>query len=153
MSLKSPGKVLLGGMVLVALLSVSLFGCATSGAPASSPTPMPAPAPVPAPSPAPAPAAKPASMPAPASPQTAEMKLTVTQPVDNSIFDTSTVEIQGMTTPGAVVSANSEFATADSQGNFSVAVLLDEGPNIIEVFASDDSGNQANLTLTVSYIK
>jgi len=144
LSFKSPVKVLLGGLALVALLSVSLFGCATGSAPEPAPSPSPAPAPAPAPAPG-----------IPPAPLTAgtQLKLTVTQPADNIIVDTDTVEIKGTSGPGAVVSANSEFDTADSQGNFAIAVMLDEGPNIIEVFTSDESGNEANLTLTVSYVK
>ena len=149
MSLKSPAKVLLGGLVLVALLFVSLFGCATGSALEPAPSPSPAPA-------APAPAAKPAPAPGmPPAPLAAgiQLKLTVTQPEDNIIVDTDRIEVKGTTGPGAVVSANSEFTTADSQGNFVIAVMLDEGPNIIEVFTSDESGNEANLTLMVSYVK
>ena len=146
MSLKNPVKVLLGGLALVALFSVSLFGCATGSAPAPSPSPTPA---------APAPAAKPAPAPSAPAPLTAgtQLKLTVTEPEDNIIVDTDRIEVKGMTGPGAVVSANNEFTTADSQGNFVIAVMLDEGPSIIEVVASDASGNEANLTLTVSYVK
>jgi hypothetical protein len=82
-----------------------------------------------------------------------QLKLTVVEPGDNIIVDTDRIEVKGTTGPGAVVSANSEFATADSQGNFAIAVMLDEGPNVIEVFTSDESGNEANLTVTVSYVK
>jgi len=149
LSLKSPAKVLLGGLVLVALLFVSLFGCATGSALEPAPSPSPAPA-------APAPAAKPAPAPGmPPAPLAAgiQLKLTVTQPEDNIIVDTDRIEVKGTTGPGAVVSANSEFTTADSQGNFVIAVTLDEGPNIIEVLTSDESGNEANLTLMVSYVK
>ena len=144
MSFKSPVKVLLGGLALVALLSVSLFGCATGSAPEPAPSPSPAPAP--------APALAPGIPPAPLTAGT-QLKLTVTQPADNIIVDTDRIEVKGTTGPGAVVSANSEFTTADSQGNFAIVVTLDEGPNIIEVVASDASGNEANLTLTVSYVK
>ena len=148
LSLKNSVKVLLGGLALVALLSVSLLGCATGSAPELAPSPAPA-APVPAAKPAPAPAP---SAPAPLTAGT-QLKLTVTEPVDNIIVDTDSIEVKGTTGPGAVVSANSEFTTADSQCNFVIAVMLDEGPNIIEVFTSDESGNEANLTLTVSYVK
>jgi len=148
LSLKSPVKVLLGGLALVALLSVSLLGCATGSAPEPAPSPSPAPA-------APVPAGKPAPAPSAPAPLTAgtQLKLTVTEPEDNIIVDTDRIEVKGTTGPGAVVSANSEFTTADSQGNFAIAVMLDEGPNIIEVFTSDESGNEANLTVTVSYVK
>jgi len=144
LSLKNPVKVLLGGLALVALLSVSLLGCATGSAPELAPPPSP----VPAPAPAPAPGMPPAPLTA-----GTQLKLTVTQPADNIIVDTDRIEVKGTTGPGAVVSANNEFATADSQGNFTIAVMLDEGPNIIEVVASDASGNEANFTLTVGYVK
>ncbi|MFH1015788.1 MAG: hypothetical protein V1771_02180 [Chloroflexota bacterium] len=148
MNLKNSVKVLLGGLALVALLSVSLLGCATGSAPEPAPSPSPAPA-------APVPAGKPAPAPSAPAPLTAgtKLKLTVTEPEDNIIVDTDRIEVKGTTGPGAVVSANSEFTTADSQGNFAIAVMLDEGPNIIEVFTSDESGNEANLTVTVSYVK
>jgi len=144
LSFKSPVKVLLGGLALVALLSVSLFGCTTGSVPEPAPLLSPAPAPAPGMPPAPLTAGTQLKL---------TVKLTVTQPADNIIVDTDRIEVKGTTGPGAVVSANSEFTTADSQGNFAIVVTLDEGPNIIEVVASDASGNEANLTLTVSYVK
>ncbi len=141
----------LGGLAVVALLSIFLLGCATSPAPVPSPVPAPSPA---APKPAPAPATAPAPVPS-QPPVTAgtELKLTVTEPPDNSIVSTSEIEIKGVTSPGAVISANDEFETADSQGYFAITVPLDEGPNIIDLVASDASGNETSLTLTVSYVK
>jgi len=139
----------LGGLAAMVLLSVFLLGCAKSPAPALPPVLVPA-APAPTSKAAPAPAPVPSQPPATAG---TELKLMVTEPPDNSIVSTSEIEIKGTTGPGAVISANNEFDTADNQGNFAIRVALDEGPNIIEIVASDASGNEASLTLTVSYVK
>ena len=75
--------------------------------------------------------------------------LTVTQPVDNSTTNSGKVEVKGRTSPGAVVSVNGELAEVDAGGNFTTLVVLEEGPNIIEVIASDLEGNQESNTLAV----
>jgi hypothetical protein len=79
------------------------------------------------------------------------LSLVVTQPQDDYITDVDTVEVKGHTSPGAVVSVNEDVAIADNQGDFTVTVTLDEGPNIIDVVASDDAGNQTGVTLVVAY--
>ena len=140
----SPNKsvrFLTGGLYLIVMLSVLVLGCATRSTPA--PPLVPAPA-------APAPAPEPSQPPAIGNTQ---LTLTVTEPPDNSIVNTDTIEIKGVTSPGAVISANTEFDMADDLGNFDISVVLDEGPNIIEIVASDSSGNEESLTLTISYIK
>jgi len=154
---KSPVGILLGGLATVALLFVLLAGCAT--APITTPAPAPAPAATPT-APEPKPGVSPVLAPAPVggtqpSPVTAgtQLKLTVTEPGDNVVVDTDKIEVKGTTGPDAVVSVNNEIATADSLGNFAVTIMLEEGPNIVEVFTSDESGNEANLTLIVSYLK
>ena len=141
MSPKKSVKFLMVGLALVVMLSLLVLGCAPKSTPAPPPVPLPA---APAPAPAPAP-----SQP----PTTAGLTLTVTEPPDNSIVNTDTIEIIGVTSPGAVISANNEFDTADDLGNFDISVALEEGPNVIEVVASDSSGNEESLTLTISYIK
>ena len=79
--------------------------------------------------------------------------LTVTQPADNSIINADKLEVRGHTTPGAVVSVNGEMAVADTEGIFAVTLTLEEGPNIIEVIASDEEGNEARTSLTVTLVK
>lgn len=156
MKSKSPVGILLGGLATVALLFVLLAGCATAPittpAPASAPPTPTAPVPKPGASPALAPAPVGGTQPSLVTAGT-QLKLTVVQPEDNTIIDTNKIEVKGTTGPGAVVSVNNEIATADSQGNFAVTITLEEGPNIVEVFTSDESGNEANLTLIVSYLK
>lgn len=81
--------------------------------------------------------------------------LEVAAPEDESIVDTSTISVSGTTIPGAVVSVlvndEIEIADVDEQGNFSVTVELEEGPNIIEVIASDLEGNEEHCILVVIY--
>jgi len=79
--------------------------------------------------------------------------LTVTQPADGSIVDVGKIEVRGHTSPGAVVSVNDEIAMADTQGIFTVTINLEEGPNIIEVIASNEEGEGAGINLTVTLVK
>jgi hypothetical protein len=79
--------------------------------------------------------------------------LTVTQPTDGSIISTDRVEVRGSTSPGAVVSVNGEVMVADTEGNFAITISLEEGPNIIEVIASDEEGNEAAIGLTITLVK
>ncbi|GAJ17309.1 unnamed protein product, partial [marine sediment metagenome] len=81
-----------------------------------------------------------------------EFSLTVTEPTDESIINADKVEVIGITTPGAVVSVNGELAEVDEEGNFAMMVVLEEGPNIIEVIASDLEGNQESHTLVIIYV-
>jgi len=83
----------------------------------------------------------------------ASISLTVSEPQDNTITDESTIEVKGQTNPGAVVSVNEVVTIADANGNFDATVSLDEGPNTIEIIASDEAGNQASATLIVTLIK
>ncbi|MBI2756987.1 MAG: hypothetical protein HYX52_09795 [Chloroflexi bacterium] len=57
--------------------------------------------------------------------------------------------IQGIATPGAVVSVEGELADVDEQGQFRVEVALAEGANTVEVVASDDSGAAVATTVFV----
>ena len=79
--------------------------------------------------------------------------LTVTQPADESIINTNKVEVRGRTSPGAVVSVNDEISTADTQGIFTITITMEEGPNIIEVIASNKDGNEARTSLIVTLVK
>lgn len=78
--------------------------------------------------------------------------LTVTQPVNNITTNRGEVEVKGRTSPGAVVSVNGELAEVDDGGNFTAMVVLEEGPNIIEIIASDLEGNQESSTLAIVYV-
>ncbi len=81
-----------------------------------------------------------------------EFSLTVTQPTDESIINVDKVAVIGITTAGAMVSINGELAEVDAEGNFTMMVVLEEGPNIIEVIASDLEGNEESHTLVIVYV-
>ncbi len=134
---------------LVALVTVLLLVLVVACAPAPAeitPTPTPSPTLTPTPTPTPAPTPELTPTPKP------EFFLTVTEPTDNSIISADKVEVRGRTSPGAVVSVNGELAEVDEEGNFTMMVVLEEGPNIIEVIASDLEGNEQSRTLVIIYI-
>ena len=69
--------------------------------------------------------------------------LQVTTPEDESVLDGAFAEVTGKTTPDAVVSVAGEPAEVNAEGIFTVTVQLQEGPNVLEVVASDFDGEKA----------
>jgi hypothetical protein len=61
------------------------------------------------------------------------------------------VDVTGSAPAGAVVSIDDEILIVGSDQQFKTTVMLDEGPNLIEVIASDESGNELSVLLTVTY--
>jgi len=51
----------------------------------------------------------------------------------------------------AVLTADGQTATVDPSGSFSVQLVLDPGPNLIEVYARDEAGNENRYTLSITY--
>jgi hypothetical protein len=49
------------------------------------------------------------------------------------------------------VSVNDTVVLAAADGSFTAEIPLEEGPNLVEVIASDEAGNETWLTLTVTY--
>ncbi len=82
--------------------------------------------------------------------------LEISQPTDEAQVSTSPILITGRTTPEAVVSLlvneEIEIANVDQNGNFSVNIYLEEGPNLVEVIASDQYGNENSVIIVVSYV-
>ena len=68
-----------------------------------------------------------------------------------SIVAESFFTVVGRTRIDAVVSVNDIFAEVDSDGRFRVPMQLEEGPNIIEVIASLESGEELVEILVVIY--
>ena len=77
--------------------------------------------------------------------------LTVTEPQDETTVYTSDIVVKGQTNSDAVVSVDGVTIEVDAEGNFSTTVTLEEGPNLIEVLASDFEGNEGSVVLTVIY--
>ena len=82
----------------------------------------------------------------------AGLSLKVTSPQDESIVYTFETVVTGITAPDAVVSVNGMLVDVDADGEFSTTVSLEEGPNSIEVIASDYEGHEASQILTIVYL-
>lgn len=135
-------KVILGVILAAGLLAAACGGSEPGGQAASSAPP----ARVEAPSPPPAVIAEPQPAVAPAA-----FFLQVLTPEDQIVVHEKTLRVAGRTTPDAVVSVNGLVVNVDADGNFVVMLGLEEGPNAIEVVASDFQGNQTGQVLMVVY--
>ena len=77
--------------------------------------------------------------------------LQVLSPQDEAVVNTPQVDVTGSAPAGAVISINDEILIVGDEGQFKTTVSLDEGPNLIEIIASDDNGNETSLILSVTY--
>jgi len=82
---------------------------------------------------------------------TGNLQLQVTSPQDGDTVTTSQVDVIGFASAGSVVSVNDDILVVGDDQQFRSTISLDEGPNLIEVVASDDSGNETSVILTVTY--
>jgi hypothetical protein len=93
--------------------------------------------------------------PAPASTSATEatgpLWLQVLSPPDETVVNVPQVEVIGSAPAGAVVSVNDEIILVGENGQFNAIAFLEEGINLIEIIASDASGNETSLLLTVIY--
>ena len=81
----------------------------------------------------------------------AALYLTVFQPLDETVTDAPQIEVIGMAPPETVVTVNDEILIVGQEQEFKVTVTLEEGPNLIEIIASDIDGNETSQLLTVFY--
>ncbi len=79
------------------------------------------------------------------------LTLKVTSPSDESVVNVRSTIVTGETIPGAVVSVNGELADVDAGGKFRLNVPLEEGPNVLEIVASDDTGSERATILRLIY--
>jgi hypothetical protein len=77
--------------------------------------------------------------------------LQVLSPQDEAVINTPQVDVIGAAPAGTVVSINEEILIVGDDQQFKITVSLDEGPNLIEILASDENGNEMSLFLTVTY--
>lgn len=80
-----------------------------------------------------------------------EIKLEVTEPIDGVVVKYGSITVRGKTLINADVFVNDQDLKADSEGNFSTKVMLDEGENPIVVVASDADGNYSERDFIVIY--
>jgi len=79
----------------------------------------------------------------------ADIPLYVFWPVSDDAVNSASVPVIGATNVDAVVTVNGIPAEVDVLGIFSISVTLEEGPNAIEVTASDLLGNVQSQTVVV----
>ncbi len=139
-------KKVLTGLILLGLVTVTLAGCTRPASP-SSPTLA-----------TKSPTASISSPPQPSTPSNnnsdstssvvqSDLPLQVTYPADGATLNAYTVTVTGKTQPGSTVSVNDAMSIADSNGNFSLNLNLDDGLNAIDVIAEDSNGNQGEVLL------
>lgn len=86
-------------------------------------------------------------------PEVGAVALTVSQPQDETTVYSADLEVKGTTEADAVLSVNGVTVEVNEDGSFSTIVTLEEGPNPIEVLASDFEGNEGSAILTVIYVR
>lgn len=79
------------------------------------------------------------------------LSLRILSPADGSVVNTSIVEIVGEAPAGSVISIGDDILIVGADGIFKHIVTLEEGPNVIEILASDASGNESFVMLGIFY--
>ncbi len=77
--------------------------------------------------------------------------LLITEPENQSVVDSSSLPLSGRTGRNAVVSINGRSVPVDRFGYFSETILLAEGPNFIDVVATNDNGETFSEVVAVIY--
>lgn len=159
-------------LVIVGLLLIAATGCVESRArytpvpevptptatpePTSTPTPVP-PSPTPVstatpvpPSPTPVPTAVPTAVVVPTiSSGTFNIALDFDGVGDEGTVYSDTVLLRGLTSADAVVSVNDVIVEVQPDGSFELTLVLSEGPNIVDVVASNLAGSVINSSLSI----
>ncbi len=78
--------------------------------------------------------------------------LKITEPADAAEIKAPVIAVKGQTVPDAAVSVNDIAGIADAEGNFSITINLEPGPNAVDVIATDDSGKQGEVLILVNVI-
>lgn len=79
------------------------------------------------------------------------LSLRILSPLDGAVVNTSIIEIVGEAPVGSVISIGDDILIVGADGMFKHIVSLQEGPNVIEILASDEGGNEAYLLLGIFY--
>jgi hypothetical protein len=61
------------------------------------------------------------------------------------------VTVEGDAPPETVVTVTDDILVVGADGKFESDVALEEGPNVIEIVASDLEGNEVTFIVTVTY--
>ena len=80
-----------------------------------------------------------------------ELYIQLLSPLDEAVLNTPEVDVTGTAPAGTVISVNEEIVLVGGDGSFKVTLPLEEGPNLIEIVASDINGGEVTQLLTVMY--
>ena len=79
------------------------------------------------------------------------LTLTITAPADETVVTVPQVDVVGEAPAESVISVNDNVVVVNATGQFSTTVALQDGPNEIDIVASDTEGNQTSTRLIVTY--
>jgi len=72
-------------------------------------------------------------------------------PKDGEIVNQNVINVSGQAPVETVISLGGDIILVADEGSFSIPVILDEGPNVIELVASNVDGDTIELVLTIVY--
>lgn len=78
------------------------------------------------------------------------LTLAITSPEEDAVTSAAQVAITGSVSENVTMSVNDDIYLLKA-GNFSQPVTLQEGVNVLQIVVSDESGNEIDLVLTVTY--
>ena len=81
------------------------------------------------------------------------LPLSITYPKDGALLTKNVVTLVGATRPDAIIAVLGEIIEVNPLGIFSVEITLEEGPNLLEVVATDLLGDQTFAMPVVFYEK
>lgn len=84
-------------------------------------------------------------------PEAGTIALAVTEPQNEITVHQPGLAVRGQTEEDAVVTVNEAVVEVDDAGKFATTVTLEEGPNLIEVVASNFEGDESSVVLSVIY--
>ena len=113
----------------------------TTPVPTATVTPVP-PTPTPTPTPEPTATATPRT-------ETFNLSLDFEGISDESVVRSQTVLLRGRTAADAIVSVNGVIVEVQSDGTFELTLVLEPGPNLVEIVASDLDGNSVSSSLAI----
>ena len=77
--------------------------------------------------------------------------LVITEPKHESILSDENIRLSGRTGPEAVVSVNGALQSVDLMGSFSTPVVLEPGPNLLDVVSTNVDGRVSSSVVAVIY--
>jgi hypothetical protein len=95
--------------------------------------------------------AKPGATPAPMEKRDGDLWVRLFSPQDQMTVKTGQIEVHGQAPEESTITVNDIITVVGPDRSFQTTVPLVEGPNSIEVVASDMSGNEVSFLLTVTY--